>query len=110
MNGGKIMLQCPKCKSRNIKEWVSLTGAIWCVKCGFTVEKKEKNNPFQIDEKINTNNLLDQIQDIRAKNNKNWMDILKLAFKHAPDESKEAMERITKHDKEISSLCEKLSK
>ena len=27
---------------------------------------------------------LDSIENIRSKNNKNWMDVLRLAIKHAP--------------------------
>ena len=28
--------------------------------------------------------IIDQIEAIRTKNNKNWMDILRVAFKHSP--------------------------
>ena len=32
----------------------------------------------------NKDNLINSIQKIRSKNNKYWMDLLRLAFKHAP--------------------------
>jgi len=52
--------------------------------------------------------LLDQIQEIRARNNKNWMGILRLGFKHAPREARVLMRRITEADQEISKLSKQL--
>ena len=52
--------------------------------------------------------LLDQIQEIRARNNKNWMGILRLGFKHAPREARALMRRITEADQEISKLSKQL--
>ena len=37
---------------------------------------------------------IDQIQLIRQKNNVNWMDILRLAFKYAPKEASQIMNKI----------------
>ena len=34
--------------------------------------------------KFNFNKIIDQIQNVRKKNNQNWMDILRLAFKSNP--------------------------
>ena len=31
--------------------------------------------------------IIDKIEKVRKKNNVNWMDILRLAFKHAPAEA-----------------------
>ena len=31
--------------------------------------------------------VIDQIESIRKKNNKNWMDILRIAFKFAPEKT-----------------------
>ena len=31
---------------------------------------------------------IDKIEKIRAENNKNWMNLLRLALKYAPEESK----------------------
>jgi len=45
---------------------------------------------------------LDSIESIRSKNNKNWMDVLRLAIKHAPNEALKLMVEITKRDKQIS--------
>ena len=44
--------------------------------------------------KNNNLKIIKQIEKIRAKNNVNWMNILRLAFKHAPRESKNLMKKI----------------
>ena len=53
--------------------------------------------------------IIDEIQDIRSKNNRNWMDLLRLAFKHAPKDAAEIMAEIYKHDSDISHLVKKLT-
>lgn len=58
----------------------------------------------------NESEVLDKIEENRSKNNKNWMAILKLAFKHAPDEAKTIMKNITACDQEISKLCKEIIK
>ncbi len=60
--------------------------------------------------KQNYNKIINTIQKIRSKNNKNWMDLLKLAFKYAPAESSKIMKRINYADKQISSYINKLGK
>jgi len=54
--------------------------------------------------------IIDEIEKIRTKNNVNWMDVLRLAFVHAPEESKKLMKKINQEDNRISELFEKLSK
>ena len=54
--------------------------------------------------------LINNVQKIRARNNVNWMNILKLAFKHAPKEDSKLMKKINSDDKKISSLLSKLTK
>jgi hypothetical protein len=48
------------------------------------------------------------IQKIRSKNNKNWMDLLRLAFKYAPKELSKVIKKINSTDKEISKYLNKL--
>ena len=43
--------------------------------------------------KKNYNKIIDKIQKIRAKNNVNWMNILKLAFKHDPHNASKIMKK-----------------
>ena len=52
---------------------------------------------------------LDSIESIRSKNNKNWMDILRLAYKYAPREAANILREIYREDKKISSLAKKLT-
>ena len=54
--------------------------------------------------------IIDEIEKIRTKNNVNWMDVLRLAFIHAPDEAKKLMKKINEEDNQISELFRKLSK
>ena len=54
--------------------------------------------------------VIDQIERIRSKNNVNWMDILRLAFKLDPVNASKIMKKINYDDKKISSLLKKLSK
>jgi len=53
--------------------------------------------------------LIDQIEEIRSKNNKNWMDILRVAFSYAPNETKKLIKEIYIKDQEISELVNKLT-
>ncbi len=48
------------------------------------------------------------IESIRGKNNKNWMDLLRLAFKYDPKTSKIIVKKIFKSDKKINSVINKL--
>jgi uncharacterized membrane protein len=59
----------------------------------------------------NTNYLkiIDKIQKIRAKNNVNWMNILRLAFKLNPKKASAIMKKINYDDKKIAQLLNKLS-
>jgi methionyl-tRNA formyltransferase len=53
--------------------------------------------------------IIDEIEKVRSKNNVNWMDILRLAFKYAPSEARQIMAKINKDDNRISELLEQLS-
>jgi len=53
--------------------------------------------------------VIDEIEGIRSKNNRNWMDLLRLAFKHAPQDAAEIMAEIYRHDSDISALVKKLT-
>jgi len=55
-------------------------------------------------------NIIDKIEKIRSKNNENWMDLLRLSFKKAPNETARIMSKIYQHDAKISKLVQKLIK
>ena len=53
--------------------------------------------------------IISEIEKVRTKNNVNWMDVLRLAFKHSPKEAKKIMKKINSEDNRISELFKKLS-
>lgn len=59
--------------------------------------------------KVTDSQIIDAIQQVRGKNNVNWMDILRIAFKHAPEETREVFKRITDSDDEIGKLSRQLA-
>ena len=66
------------------------------------MKSKKKRNYLKIIKQI--------IENVRSKNNKNWMDLYRLAFSKAPEQSIEIIKKNLKKDKEISQLVEKLLK
>jgi|TARA_B100001964_G_scaffold245368_1_gene331900 hypothetical protein len=54
--------------------------------------------------------IISKIEKIRAKNNVNWMNILRLTFKLDPINASKIMKKINYDDKKISKLLNKLSK
>ncbi len=56
------------------------------------------------------NNLINKIQNTRKKNNKNWMDLMKIAFKYRPSEARIVVKKIFSEDKKINKLIQKLVK
>ena len=60
--------------------------------------------------KKNYNKIINKIQKIRTKNNVNWMNILRVAMKYAPKQTKKIVKSININDKKIGSLISKLSK
>ena len=67
------------------------------------MEDKKKQKEYYL-------KIIDEIEKVRASNNVNWMDVLRLAFTHAPEEAKELMKKIDHEDTGISDLIKKLSK
>ena len=59
--------------------------------------------------KTNYLNIIDKIEKVRTKNNINWMDIMRIAFKYSPEEAKKVLKKINSNDAKISNLLKKLS-
>ena len=51
---------------------------------------------------------IDRIEAARARNNLNWMSILRIALERSPDTSKQIVSEIKKIDQEISALTQEL--
>ena len=50
--------------------------------------------------------IIGKIEDLRKKNNGNWMDLLRLAFKYSPNEAAEIMSKIYRFfEKHLETLC-----
>ena len=64
--------------------------------------KKRINNKYFI--------IIDKIQKVRSKNNVNWMNILRLAFKNSPKEAQKLIGEINEQDNKISSLLKDLAR
>ena len=79
---------------------------------GYSVLSKDKKNilykVLNNQESARNNRLIDQIQEIRKKNNVNWMDILRIAFESSPDKTKKVFKNIFTDDKNINAISKKL--
>jgi hypothetical protein len=77
-----------------------------------------KNNYRQLTAMKNKNDsklkkylqIIKQIEKVRAKNNKNWMDMYRLAFSTAPEKAISIIKKILKKDIKLSGLAKKLLK
>tara|TARA_B100000963_G_C22136712_1_gene455717 strand:+ start:100 stop:312 length:213 start_codon:yes stop_codon:yes gene_type:complete len=67
--------------------------------------QKKKN--FKLKQRLK---FVDQIQKLRSKNNKNWMDLLKLALKLDPKKTSKILTQIYKDDIRITKIARKISK
>ena len=54
--------------------------------------------------------IFDKIQNIRSKNNKNWMDLLRLSLKLDSKTTSRILSQIYKDDRKISKLAKKILK
>ena len=66
------------------------------------MEEKRKQIKYYLE-------IIDEIEKVRTKNNVNWMDILRLAFEHAPDDARKLMGIVNEYDGRISQLLTELS-
>jgi len=65
---------------------------------------------FAMDKNSKYLSIISKIEKIRSKNNVNWMNVLRLAFKLDANQAKKIMQKINYDDKKISQLLNKLSK
>ena len=59
---------------------------------------------------MNDFQIIYEIEKVRSKNNINWMNILRLAFKHSPEEARQIVAKINADDKKIGDLLGQLSR
>ena len=53
--------------------------------------------------------IIDEIEQVRTRNNVNWMDVLRLAFRHAPNEARALAKKINHEDDQVSALFKQLA-
>ena len=63
----------------------------------------------KIDKSIRYLKIISQIENIRKKNNVNWINILRIAFKYNPKATAKVMSKIYSDDKRIGVLVKKLT-
>ena len=78
----------------------------------FNLNKKIRYDVCQKcnEEEGKTEHLINEIFKARLQNNKNWMDLIRLVFKHAPKEAKKIVKNISECDEEITKLTKELAK
>ena len=54
-------------------------------------------------------NIINQIEKVRKKNNVNWMNLLRIGFTYAPNQTKKTLTKIYSDDAKISKLLKKLN-
>ena len=52
--------------------------------------------------------IVNLIEKTRSKNNKNWMDLLRIALKYSPKEASKVLKKININDNKISKLLKRL--
>ena len=52
--------------------------------------------------------IIDEIEKIRSKNNKNWMDLLRLSLNLDFEKTATILQRIVKDDKRISNIATRI--
>tara|TARA_B100002019_G_scaffold238743_1_gene213951 strand:- start:2176 stop:2364 length:189 start_codon:yes stop_codon:yes gene_type:complete len=58
----------------------------------------------------NYNQIIKMIENVRKKNNIQWMNILRIAINSSPKEAKKVIKKINENDKKISHLVSRLAK
>tara|TARA_B110000971_G_C19981630_1_gene487634 strand:+ start:148 stop:342 length:195 start_codon:yes stop_codon:yes gene_type:complete len=60
--------------------------------------------------KKNIKNIFSNIEKIRSKNNKNWMDLLRLSYESSPKKTIKILGQILNKDQKLISMAQKLKK
>ena len=69
-----------------------------------------KKTPGELKKIKKSLKLINQIQKIRSKNNKNWMDLVKLSLQLDLKKTTKILSEIYKYDNQIGKITKKISK
>jgi fructose-specific phosphotransferase system component IIB len=61
-----------------------------------------------IDKEIRQAERINQISDIRIKNNRCWMHLLRIAWQYAPQEAAKILKEIQENDKAINEITKEM--
>lgn len=53
--------------------------------------------------------IIDEIEQIRARNNVNWMDVVRMCFELAPERARSLFSEIKECDRKIQNLSDRLA-
>jgi len=70
--------------------------------------KNKDKNKKKVKKFKKVTNVIDRIENTRTKNNINWMNILRIAIKYSPEETKNLLRKINNQDQKISKLLKKI--
>ena len=73
-------------------------------------ESENQKRPMSFVGKALDNFLIDQIEQIRGKNNKHWMQLVRMAFKHDRESAQAIMKSIVECDRQVQEASSKLAK
>ena len=74
-------------------------------RCGFSLYDERQDRRVFIDKSA----IINEIEKVRSRNNVNWMDLMRLAFRVAPHQAEEIFSRINNDDDAIATLLKKLT-
>lgn len=57
-----------------------------------------------------SNDIIGKISDVRASNNRLWMELLKIALRSDPEHAKSVLREINANDSKIATLLARLTK
>ena len=79
-----------------------------CNSSNYKIDEIYKMSKIKKDAKY-YNNIIDQIEKVRSKNNVNWMNLVRLSFSLDPKKASKILSQIYKQDQKISALARKLN-
>ena len=75
-------------------------------RCGFTLYNHGAQKLLYVNKQV----LIDKIESVRTRNNVNWMNLMRLAFKMAPHEAEKIFQSINQDDNSIAELLKILTR
>jgi RimJ/RimL family protein N-acetyltransferase len=75
-------------------------------RAGFSLYREVENMRIY----VNKQKIIDKVEEVRSRNNVNWMNLMRLAFKVAPEKAEDILGDINSDDATIAKLLDKLTR